>query len=81
MHALLAARAEEMREARGDLRALGLFGGKKDEKVGIVAAQPGDELAVAQNDFGVGGAGEDARRDSQKSSSATGRSGQGRTEP
>ena len=51
-----------MSEAGSDLRALGLFGGKKDEDVGIVAAKPGDELAVAQDHFGIGCAGEDAGR-------------------
>ena len=60
-HLLLAAGAEKMGEARGGLRALRLFGRKKDENVGIAAAEPGDQLAVAENDFGVGGAGEDAR--------------------
>ena len=36
-HALLAARAEEMRQARGGLRALRLFGGQKHQQVGIAA--------------------------------------------
>ena len=61
-HPLLSARAEKMRKACGSLGALRLLSGKEDEDVGIVAAQPCDELAVAQNDFGVGGAGENARR-------------------
>lgn len=61
MHALLAPLAEEVREACGSLRALGLVGRKKDEDVGVVAAEPGDETAVAKNDFSIGGASEHAR--------------------
>ena len=57
LHPLLAAIAEKMSETGGGLRAFRLVGGKEDEDVGIVAAEPGDELAVAQDDFGIGGAG------------------------
>ncbi len=57
---LLAAGAEEVGQAGGDLSALRLFSGQKDEQVGIAAAKPCDELAVAENDLGVGGAGEQA---------------------
>ena len=60
--ALLATRAKEMRKARGDLRTLRLVGGQKHQQVGIVAAQPRDQLAIAQNDFSISGAGENARR-------------------
>ena len=56
-HALLTAGTEEVREAGGGLRALGLLCGKKDEDVGITTAKPGDELAVAENHFRISGAG------------------------
>ena len=59
---LLAARAEKMRQPRGSLRALRLLGGQKDEQVGIAAAQPRNQLAVAQNHFSIGGARKNARR-------------------
>jgi hypothetical protein len=51
-----------MGKARGGLRALRLFGGKKDEHVRIAAAKPRDQLAIAQNYLGVGRTGEDTRR-------------------
>ena len=61
-HSLLTARAEKMRQARGHLRPLRLLGGKKDQQIGIAAAQPRDQLPVAQNHFSIGGAREHAWR-------------------
>jgi len=61
-HAVLSTFAEEVGETCGDLGALGLVGRQEDEQVRIVAAKPSDELAVAEDDFSVGGAGEDSGR-------------------
>ena len=62
-HACAPARAtQEMRQPRRHLRALRLVGGQKNQQVGIVAAQPRDKLAVAQNHFRISGAREHARR-------------------
>ena len=58
-HPFLAASAQEVCEPCCNLRALRLFSGKKGEYVRIVAAEPGDELAIAQDDFGIGRAGQD----------------------
>ena len=53
---------ENARDPDGGLRALRLVGGKKNEQVGIVAAQPRHQLAIAQDHFSIGGASENARR-------------------
>src|ERR1017187_10158738 len=60
-HALLAARAQKMGQRRGYLRALRLFGGQKDQQIGIAAAEPRYELPVAENYFGISSPGEQAR--------------------
>ena len=61
-HPFLPARAKEMRQARGRLRPLRLFGRQKDQQIGIAAPEPRNQLAVAQNHFRIGGARQHARR-------------------
>ncbi len=56
------ARAQEMRQPRGRLRALRFLGGQKDQHVWIAAPQPRHQLAVAQNHFSIGRARQNARR-------------------
>jgi hypothetical protein len=60
-HTLLAARAEKVRKASGNLRAFRLFSGQKDEQIGVAATEPRDQLAVAQDHFRISGASENAR--------------------
>ena len=59
-HLALAISREELREIAGGVAAVGFVGGKKDLQVGIVAAQIGDEFAIAQDDAGADAAGERA---------------------
>ena len=49
---------EEAGESVGDVGALGFVGWEEDEQVGVAAAEPGDEASGAEDDLGVGGAGE-----------------------
>ena len=58
-HAVLTPCGEELREAGCGLGALRFVCGKKDEQVRIIATQPGNELAVAENDLGIGSARQD----------------------
>ena len=73
-HALVAAGAHALLSARRQRKCAspaatcersGSSAGKKDQQVGIVAPQPGDQLAVAQNHFGIGRARQHPRRRSQ----------------
>ncbi len=60
-HCLLAAGTEEVGQPRGHLRALWLFGGKKDQQVGIAATEPRDQLPIAQDHLRIDRTVEDAR--------------------
>jgi hypothetical protein len=50
--------SEEAGEAFGEPGAVGLFSGEKDEQVGVATAEPGDEASGAEDDLGVGCAGQ-----------------------
>ena len=59
----------------------GSSGGKKDKQIGIAAAQPRNQLPIAENHFGIGCARQNTRRRLRHHRRHTGRSGQRRTEP
>src|SRR6202012_28866 len=61
LQALLPTSKEKVRETCGDVRAVRLIIGQKDEQVGIVTTQPRYELTVTKNDLSVRCTGEDAR--------------------
>ena len=80
-HFALAICGEEVREIAGGVGAVGLLGWKKDLQVGIVAAQIGDEFAIAQDDAGADAAGERAVGLVGVSGSSAAIAGQRRTAP
>ena len=51
---------QKLGQAVGDVAAIGFVGGEEDEQVGVAATEPGDEAPGAEDDLGVGGAGEGA---------------------